>query len=681
MYAENNGVKIWYEVHGRGEPTLVMVHGFQVSHSDVFKRPCVPFLSRHLRVVTLDLRGNGRSDRPEGGYDLDTYVQDVHTVVEAAGLDRFSMAGVALGVPIVINYQAKHPGRADQLILLNGFARLARSERYPQGIPWNVLEGALRSWKAEPEARLKKFIPLCYTEKYSLRGQELFWGWAHTTSPGIWELTYRTIASADVVEYLERIDVPTLIIQGQEDKMVLPSASGFLHQNISGSELILIPDAGHGFFRTWPQVNRHILNFLKPYAGPESSGRGQGENPKILWISSPVGLGHVKRDLTIAGEMRKQMPELTIHWLSVDPVRSLLEAVGEEIHPLSDALWNETDHFESHATDYSLDATEALWEMDKLLLNNFMVFTDAIREDGYDLVVGDESWEVVENLHYNPGFKTAPFVFMTDFIGASNVSEDPTKQAHVHNFNGTWVEMREVHPEVSDLSLFLGALEDIPDTSLGDRPPNRREWAEEHFECIGYVLPFDPAEYDDRQTLRAELGFSPEDKVLLVAVGGTSVGRPLIEKCLAAQESLRDTVPGIRTVVLCGPRIDPQVFGTREGVAFRQFAPDPIKLYAACDLAVVQGGLSTTMELTALNRPFLYFPLKDHFEQQECVPQRLGRYEAGIRMDFDQTSPAQLVEAIAANIGAPVNYRPVNTDGAKKAASRIIDLLKKERSS
>ena len=74
MYAENNGVKIWYEVHGQGEPTLVIVHGFQIAYSEFFKRAYVPFLSRHMRVVTLDLRGNGRSDRPEIGYDLEAYV-------------------------------------------------------------------------------------------------------------------------------------------------------------------------------------------------------------------------------------------------------------------------------------------------------------------------------------------------------------------------------------------------------------------------------------------------------------------------------------------------------------------------------------------------------------------------------------------------------------------------------
>jgi len=107
------------------------------------------------------------------------------------------------------------------------------------------------------------------------------------------------------------------------------------------------------------------------------------------------------------------------------------------------------------------------------------------------------------------------------------------------------------------------------------------------------------------------------------------------------------------------------------------FVSDPIKYYAACDLAVIQGGLSTAMELTALSRSFLYFPLKDHFEQQDYVPFRLKQYNAGIRMDFDDTKPEDLAEAIEANMGRSVKYRPVNTDGAKKTASMIIELLQK----
>ncbi|HKP19997.1 MAG TPA: hypothetical protein VJT68_00660, partial [Thermoleophilaceae bacterium] len=96
---------------------------------------------------------------------------------------------------------------------------------------------------------------------------------------------------------------------------------------------------------------------------------------------------------------------------------------------------------------------------------------------------------------------------------------------------------------------------------------------------------------------------------------------------------------------------------------------------AVCDLAIVQGGLTTSMELTANRRPFLYFPLRHHFEQNFHVRHRLGQYGAGRCMDFDTDGPSQIAQAIAEEIGREVDYKPVETDGAARAASLIAELL------
>ncbi len=96
---------------------------------------------------------------------------------------------------------------------------------------------------------------------------------------------------------------------------------------------------------------------------------------------------------------------------------------------------------------------------------------------------------------------------------------------------------------------------------------------------------------------------------------------------------------------------------------------------AACDLAVIQGGLTTAMELTANRRPFLYFPLGHHFEQNYHVRHRLDRYRAGRCLDYQTTMPADIAAAIATEIGKHVDYRPVATDGAARAAAMLADLL------
>jgi UDP:flavonoid glycosyltransferase YjiC (YdhE family) len=99
--------------------------------------------------------------------------------------------------------------------------------------------------------------------------------------------------------------------------------------------------------------------------------------------------------------------------------------------------------------------------------------------------------------------------------------------------------------------------------------------------------------------------------------------------------------------------------------------PDLDRHLAACDLALVQGGLTTCMELAAAGTPFLYFPLRDHFEQNFHVAHRLDRYGAGRRMDFAASTPEAMVETLA----KPVAFRPVAADGAGRAARMLADLL------
>lgn len=674
MYVENNGVKIWYEVHGQGESSIVLVPGFQIVCSEAFKRSFVPFLSRHMRVVTFDLRGSGKSDKTENGHDLDQYADDLGAVAKAAGLTRFGVFGLSLGSSIAVRYCTRNPQNVTHLVLLSGSAKMIRSETYPAGLPRDLLSGLLDMWRAAPEDMLKGFIDVTYSEKHALRAKELTWKWAHETSPRMWELGFSVATLSDIDEDLHKIKVPTLIVHGSEDKTILPQAAEYLHEKILGSRLVLVPEAGHGFCHTWPQVARETLDFIHPLPKRNMS-RVSEAPPKLLWISSPIGLGHVKRDMVIATQVRKQFPRLQIDWLAGGPVRSVLEAMGETIHPMSDGLWDENACFENCSSDYALNPTEAYWAMDDLLANNFMVFSDAAVEGDYKAIVGDEAWEIHTFLHYNPTLKTAPFIFMTDFIGTRSVSEDKKEKTRVNNLIGSWLEMRELHPEASDLSIFIGNEEDLPDEPFAEGFPNIREWGKKHFVFPGYVLPMDIDEYADRQHSRKELGFAADDKILIIAVGGTSVGRPLIEKCLQAQSELEKRVPKIKTVVMTGARIDQKSFNHAGNVVFFSYVENPLKLYGMCDIAVIQGGLSTAMELTAMRRPFLYFPLKNHFEQQYFVDFRLKRYNAGIRMDFETASATDIANMVAAHLDQPAEYKVVDRDGALRVANMILDVI------
>jgi len=103
--------------------------------------------------------------------------------------------------------------------------------------------------------------------------------------------------------------------------------------------------------------------------------------------------------------------------------------------------------------------------------------------------------------------------------------------------------------------------------------------------------------------------------------------------------------------------------------------PDLDRHLAACDLALVQGGLTTCMELTAAGTPFVYFPLKNHFEQNYHVAHRLDRYNAGRRMDYATATPEAIADAMVAALKRPTTFRPVESDGAMRAARMLADIL------
>jgi predicted glycosyltransferase len=305
-----------------------------------------------------------------------------------------------------------------------------------------------------------------------------------------------------------------------------------------------------------------------------------------------------------------------------------------------------------------------------------MVFHDIVREHEYDLWIGDEAWELDYYLHENPEQKRAAYVWLTDFVGWLPMEDGGTHESYLTaDYNAEMIEHIDRFPRVRDRALFVGNRDDVVQESFGAELPMIRDWTDEHFDFTGYVSGFDPSQFADRTRLRAELGYGDDERVCVVTVGGSGVGGHLLRRVIAAFPEAKERVPDLRMIVVCGPRIDPRSLPAAPGLEVVTYVHNLYRHLAACDLAVVQGGLTTSMELTAARRPFLYFPLRHHFEQNFHVRHRLERYGAGRRMDFDDSTPAVIAAAISEEIGRQVDYRPVETDGATRAATRIADLL------
>jgi predicted glycosyltransferase len=405
--------------------------------------------------------------------------------------------------------------------------------------------------------------------------------------------------------------------------------------------------------------------------------RSLARQRRALYISSPIGLGHAQRDVSIAAELRKLHPDLQIDWLAQHPVTAVLEAHGETIHPLSSELANESAHITAESSEHDLNAFQAIRRMDEILTANFMVFYDAVEEGEYDLVIGDEAWDVDYYLHENPEVKRTAFAWMTDFVGWLPMPGGGEREAFLTaDYNAEMIEHVERFPRIRDRAIFVGEPDDIVPDDFGPGLPSIRDWTEQHYAFSGYVTGFDPTPLiERREELRRELGFQPDEQVVIVSVGGSGVGEALLRRVVAAYPEAARRVNGLRMIVVAGPRIDPAVLNAPPGVEVLAFVPDLYRHLAACDLAVVQGGLTTTMELAAARRPFLYFPLRNHFEQNRHVRHRLDRYGAGRFMDYDASPPEVIAEAIAAEITRPVDYRPVESDGAARAAALIAPLI------
>jgi len=696
-YVERDGVKLFYEIFGEGEPTILLLPTWSIIHSRHWKAQ-VPYLSRHFRVVTFDGRGNGRSDAPQGGdaYSPLEFAEDAVAVMDATGVEKAVVVSLSAGANWALILAAGRPERVLGAAFIGpatpfGPAHLERARHSFDDVLDSDEEWAKYNchyWMRDYRSFLEFFWSKGFTEPHSTKQIEDCVEWGLETTPETLIATVEGLNSVgppEVVRQLlaglcENVHCPVLVISGDEDA-ITPHAWAVELAERTGGALAALEGAGHlPHARDPVQVNlllRRFVESLQPTT-PSSQHwvRGKTRRKRALYISSPIGLGHAQRDVAIADELRKLHPDLEIDWLAQHPVTTVLEANGERIHPASAFLANESHHIESESAEHDLHCFQAWRRMDEILVANFMVFHDVITDEQYDLWIGDEAWELDYYLHENPEQKRAAYCWLTDFVGWLPMSDGGEREAFLTaDYNAEMIEHIARYPRLRDRAIYVGSADDVVPDAFGPDLPLIRDWTAQHYDFAGYITGFDPSTFGDREALRVELGYHPDEQVCIVTVGGSGVGSHLLRRVIAAYPEAKKRVPELRMVVVAGPRIDPASLPQHDGLEIRAYVHHLYRHLAACDLAVVQGGLTTTMELTANRRPFLYFPLGHHFEQNFHVRHRLDRYRAGRCMDFHHATPEVIAAAIAAEIGRPVAYQPVETDGAARAAASIAELL------
>src|SRR4051812_32605679 len=647
-------------------------------------------MARHLRVIAFDPRGNGLSDRPvdPAAYSEQEFVADAVAVLDAAGEATAVAVGHSKGGTRALMFAAAHPDRVAGVFAVSPAVpsgpRVAadfdsRLDSYEGWGKWNR-----NHWLSDYRDFLEFFFGEVFPEPHSTKQIDDCVAWGLDTSPEALIASVdgddREPADSPAWRALCRsIRCPVTIVHGTGER-IIPFERGVELAELTGGSLVALDGSGHAPIARDPvPVNLLLRDFAERVGGvpakPRTWQRTAVRPKRALFVSSPIGLGHAWRDVAIADALRERVPGLEIHWLAQHPVTTVLEHRGETIHPASAELASEALHIDREAGEHDLHAFQALRRMDEILCANYMVFDDLVREEDFDVWIADEAWEVDHFLHENPERKRAPLAWLTDFVGYLPMPAGGEHEAFLAaDCNAEMIEHVERHPAVRDRAIFVGGPEDVVPARFGPDLPVIREWTERHYRFAGYIPGFDPGAIADRAALRASLGYADEP-VCVISVGGSGVGAPLLHRAIAAFALARERVPQLRAIAVAGPRIDPASLPQVEGLEVFGYVHELYRHLAACDVAVVQGGLTTTMELVAANRPFVSLPLASHFEQRYHVRRRLDRYGAPPALDYADASPERLADAIAAALDTTPQYLPVARGGAARAAGLIAELL------
>jgi non-heme chloroperoxidase len=265
-----DGTQIYYKDWGSGQP-VVFSHGWPLS-SDSWESQMMFLASKGYRVIAHDRRGHGRSSQPWDGNDMDHYADDLATVIETLDLKNAVLVGFSTGGGEVARYVGRHgTGRVSKVVLVSAVPPLMlKTPSNPGGLPIEVFDA---SRKASLENRSQFYLEFVSGPFYGFNrpgakpSQGLINSFLMQALMGGHKNTYDSIAAfsaTDFTEDLKRIDVPTLVIHGDDDQIVPIDAAGRASAKlIKGAKLIEYAGAPHGIADTHKdRLNKDLLDFI-----------------------------------------------------------------------------------------------------------------------------------------------------------------------------------------------------------------------------------------------------------------------------------------------------------------------------------------------------------------------------------------------------------------------------------
>jgi non-heme chloroperoxidase len=272
---ENSGdIELYYEDHGSGQP-VVLIHGYPLSGASWEKQVPV-LLDAGYRVITYDRRGFGKSSQPTTGYNYDTFAEDLHQVVTHLKLRDFTLIGFSMGGGEVARYLRKYGSKGvSKAVIISGVPPyLLKTSDNPEGVDASVFKGIEKAVAADRYAFFTGFFQNFYNTDVFL-GKRVSEQAVHAS----WSIAAGASATAslacvpawheDFRQDLARVDVPTLVIQGDADRILPITATGLRTAKlIKGARQLIVKDGPHCI--TWThaeEVNAELLSFLGEKAG------------------------------------------------------------------------------------------------------------------------------------------------------------------------------------------------------------------------------------------------------------------------------------------------------------------------------------------------------------------------------------------------------------------------------
>jgi len=267
---ENSGnIDLYYEDHGSGNP-VVLIHGYPLSGTS-WEKQTAALLAAGCRVITYDRRGFGKSSQPTSGYNYDTFAEDLHKLVTHLELRNFALVGFSMGGGEVARYLGKYGSKGvSKAVIIGGIPPfLLKTADNPEGVDGSVFEGIQKAVAADRFAFFTEFFKNFYNtdvflgKRVSEQAIQASWNVAAGASATA-SLACVPTWHEDFRKDLASIDVPTLVLHGDGDRIVPIKASGARTAKlVKGARLVSVKDGPHAI--TWThadEVNRELVSFL-----------------------------------------------------------------------------------------------------------------------------------------------------------------------------------------------------------------------------------------------------------------------------------------------------------------------------------------------------------------------------------------------------------------------------------